>query len=231
MRSLRLSELYTSVQCEGPRVGLPTQFVRFAGCNMRCPGWPCDTQHAIDPAIFMAEGGSTRYQGNGLVAVVAPWPMRVCLTGGEPFLQPEAELHQFCDVLWKAGYSIECFTNGSFEFPPWARQRLQFMMDWKLEGSGEANTNRDVREKNAASLKMGDGLKFVVATEADLHEAKAVYLELVQKYHMHCTFWVGSAWDQVSTAEIVDFMTRERLDWRLNVQVHKFIWPADERGV
>jgi len=69
---MRLSELYTSIQGEGPRVGQPVQFMRFAGCNLRCPSWPCDTQHAIDAARYRHEWETVTPEE--LAGRVPAWP-------------------------------------------------------------------------------------------------------------------------------------------------------------
>jgi 7-carboxy-7-deazaguanine synthase len=233
---LRLSELYTSVQGEGPNTGLPTQFVRFAGCNMRCPGWPCDTQFAIEPSLYMAKNeqgvviGSEKLDADVLVRRLPEWPKHLCLTGGEPFMQKHVDLQEFCEFAWERGYTIEVFTNGSFAFPPWAIGGLRIMMDWKLEGSGEEYTGLEERLRNAQRLHVRDGIKFVVKGFRDLQQAHGVY-EGIKEKDVAAQFWVGSAWGTISDAEIVEYMMEHRLPWRLNIQTHKVIWPAEARGV
>lgn len=225
---LRVSEIYTSVQGEGPRVGELTQFVRFAGCNMRCPLWPCDTEHAINPAIWRIE--SVKHDAMELSAQLAPAVPNLCLTGGEPFMQPAVELQEFVEIAGEAGHRFEFFTNGSFEFPDWAISNCGIMMDWKLSGSGEAMTNVHIRRENALRLRRHHGIKFVVTGDMDLDEAQGVYRNLIAE---GCTaqFWVGAAWDRIDNQTIIDYMVGQELDWKLNVQIHKYIWPADERGV
>jgi len=229
--SLRLSELYTSIQCEGPNTGRPTQFVRFAGCNMRCPGWPCDTPHAIEPSIWRHESEKLDPVrlwdkcfdgGNGVPAL--------CLTGGEPFMQKSGDLQEFVEMAHAAGMQLEVFTNGSFDFPHWALVHLQFIMDWKLTGSGEAATNYNTRMQNAMKLKRSDSIKFVVCDTKDLEEAAGEYLHL-QSRGCSAQFWVGAAWDRIDTQSVIDFVLSNKLPWKLNVQVHKYIWPPDQRGV
>lgn len=231
--TLRLSELYTSIQCEGPNTGRPTQFVRFAGCNMRCPGWPCDTLFAVEPKLYLAEGGSEKLTAKELFARVydeGNAVQNICLTGGEPFLQREAELQEFVDMCSMSGMKIECFSNGSFHYPHWAIVKMQFIMDWKLEGSGEATTNYQERVTNAMKLKRSDHIKFVVKDSHDLEEAAGEYLHL-QSRGCSAQFWVGQAWDQIDVQSIIDFVLSNKLPWNLNVQVHKMIWPPDQRGV
>lgn len=230
---MRLSELYTSIQCEGPNVGRPTQFVRFAGCNMRCPGWPCDTQHAIDPAIYMAEGGSQKLTPSELFDMCfdsGSGVRNLCLTGGEPFLQRNAELQEFVEMCSAAAMKLECFTNGSFIYPDWAIWNLQFIMDWKLEGSGEANTNVTERTQNALRLKRSDHIKFVATNVSDLEQAAIEYIRL-QSRGAVAQFWVGSAWDTLSVDSLIEFVTDNHLPWNVNVQIHKLLWDPNKRSV
>lgn len=230
---LRLSEVYTSTQGEGPNTGRMTQFVRFAGCNMRCPGWPCDTQFAIDPKLYLHDGTTDQLTSMGVFKRVAEWPKRICLTGGEPFLQKTDELRDLCMLLIQANYKLEVFTNGSFYFPSWLAMGCSVMMDWKLTGSGEQDTKRDVRMQNALSLRPGDGIKFVVTNIDDLVEAHDVYIDLMHRseHQPHPEFWVGAAWGKITDQEIIDFVQDYKLPFRLNVQIHKHIWNPELRGV
>ncbi len=209
-----------------------TQFVRFAGCNMKCPGWPCDTPHAIEPKLYIND--STTHTAAELIEKIneANGPPFLCLTGGEPFIQPHALLQEFCELAVSSGYSIECFTNGSVVFPTWALQRMSFMMDWKLEGSGELNSFMEERVKNVAKLRRVDGVKFVICSSKDLNDAYRTWEYLTDTIKaLQPQFWVGAAWDRYDPAVLVEFIEQRGLPWRLNLQTHKYIWPADERGV
>lgn len=236
---LRLSEMYSSIQGEGPRTSIPTIFVRFAGCNMRCPGWPCDTQHAIDPAIW-------RFQSEKLQPVSIATKIEnlaflkgarnICLTGGEPFMQNHDDLHDMINALAHPSLwcTFEVFTNGSYKFPQWTKDpmiNMQFTMDWKLAGSEEENTCLDIRQENALWLDKNDAIKFVVKDQGDLHAAKAV-AEYLWKRGCKAQFWVGRVWDtEITDQDLIEFIQRWKLNWRLNVQVHKFIWDPEKRGV
>jgi 7-carboxy-7-deazaguanine synthase len=228
---LRVNEIYTSLQGEGPFVGLPTQFVRFAGCNMRCPGWPCDTPHAIYPDLIRND--SYKGEARDILKDVADWPRHLCLTGGEPFVQRSVHLKEFVELAWEQGYSIEAFTNGSFQYPEWVKRfGVRLMMDWKLEGSGEAATARENRIWNYNNrLDHRDGVKFVVVDEADLQEALEVWRGLTLGRAHNPQFWIGAAWDRIDNKRIVEFVLEHELPWRLNIQVHKVIWEPNERKV
>jgi 7-carboxy-7-deazaguanine synthase len=234
-QGLRVNEVYTSVQGEGPKTGVLTQFVRFAGCNMRCPGWPCDTQHAIIPALYMNDGVTRKWATGNLAGVVVAnaeetGARNICLTGGEPFMQNHDELRDFIQDLAKASLSVEVFTNGSFKFPRWAFSLSHIMMDWKLAGSGEATTAVGIRLQNSVDLRPYDGIKFVVTSGEDLEEARQLTYGFMRR-GLQAQFWVGAAWDKISDTEIVDYIQATKMPWRLNVQLHKHIWPADKRGV
>lgn len=234
---LRLSELYVSVQGEGPRVGEKTQFIRFAGCNMRCPGWPCDTQHAIDPAIWRVQ--SEKLAINELVSkiidtYVDTGASNLCFTGGEPLMQPQEDLRQVFARLREhvdANWTWEIFTNGSYHIPSWMLSNFHIMMDWKLPGSGESETKLDERLKNAKRLNRDQGIKFVCKDYEDMVEADTLMTGLRRIDDVIAQFWIGAAWGELSEAEVVDYMIEHGLDAKLNVQVHKFVWPAEQRGV
>ena len=225
---LKLSELYTSIQGEGPNVGTLVQFVRFGGCNMRCPGWPCDTNFSVDP-VYSADW--ERVEPAALAEQIrANVVKHVVLTGGEPFVQRERELQELSRLLTIYGHTIEVFTNGSFEFPQWALQNWWFVMDWKLKGSGEGDTRLAIRNMNALRLKSGDAIKFVVTGEKDLEEARLL-TALFLKQGVKAELFVGAAWGHIDDIALIDYIKDHDLPWRLNVQVHKHIWAPELRGV
>lgn len=231
---MRLSELYTSIQGEGPFAGHPTQFIRFAGCNLRCPGWPCDTQHAIDPAKYRHEW--QKVTAADIFEQLAEYPKRVTLTGGEPFLQPEAELRDLFEELVEHGYFIEVFTNGTIKFPVWTQYHVPKIVDWKLPDSGE-NCEDQTRINNVRRLFQNDAVKFVVASRDDFQIARDLAEEHIisqRPWDMLPHLYIGAAWGKVSEAELVEWMLSAQLDdkiWKLNVQVHNYIWDRNKRGI
>lgn len=247
---LRVVEIYPSVQGEGPRTGVPTQFVRFAGCNLRCPGWPCDTEFAINPKQYRKEqtlytvrplqgkfGGDEKALTTELVVPTDELPVppkNVCLTGGEPMLQPADELIDLAVALtdnW--GFTVEMFSNGTMHYPDRLLNVVKVVMDWKLGGSGEGDKNVMTRIDNIERMGVSDehSVKFVCKDLDDLEEALNVY----DKYDLigwpgHVYF--GVVWGQpFTTADLVQAMLEKGVPaWELNVQVHNHIWPANERG-
>jgi len=225
-------EHYTSIQGEGVRTGTPTQFVRFAGCNLRCPGWPCDTPQAIFPDQYRHEYEArqphelaldiwTEYEATGA--------RNICITGGEPFVQRELALELLLQQLIALHLSVEVFTNGTRIIPgPWLAL-AHITMDWKLPGSGEAQKEPEIRLINARKLKPTDVIKFVIANDDDLEEALAIDQRILSTHTMAKT-WIGAAWGY-PTDKLVEFITAHKLPWNLNVQTHKYIWSAEERYV
>src|SRR3954453_11653509 len=122
MTKMRLSEVYLSVQGEGPRVGLPTVFVRFAGCNLRCEGWACDTPFAIYPEMYrqdsvLLDPGDI---ADRILQVANPGTASICFTGGEPYLQNHDALFELVKILSQHYDQFEVFTNGTIVYPEWA---------------------------------------------------------------------------------------------------------------
>lgn len=230
---MRVDEIYVSVQGEGPRVGLPTVFARFGGCNLRCPGWPCDTQHAILPEF--RNNWIRRTPGeiyDDVIYQVDKTPkMNICFTGGEPFLQNNDEFksltHQLLDH--DSIGTIECFTNGTIAYPAWALESIHFIMDWKLPGSGEDPLN-EVRLLNLMELGEKDAIKFVIKDQEDFNVARELYVKYVENKSLVQVFY-GVAWDSISNADLVDLVLTAELPWRLNMQVHNIIWDRNLRGI
>lgn len=230
---LRLLEHYTSTQGEGPRVGQLTQFVRFAGCNLKCPSWPCDTQFAIDPALYRAE----QQQVSALevaerirVEQVANGATNICLTGGEPFLQRAADLTLLVKELFGGYFTFEVFTNGTMPLhAAMLDMQVAPVLDWKLPGSGEDYADM-TRMRNITVMrnrKLG-AIKFTVADEEDFNLARALW----QKHNgdnLLETF-VGPVWGKVEPEQVVKWMMKYQLPWRLNIQSHNYIYGAQVRG-
>ena len=230
---LRLLEHYTSTQGEGPRVGVLTQFVRFAGCNLKCPKWPCDSQFAIDPAQYRAE--QTMVSPDELASRVrtveaVDGSRNICFTGGEPFLQKNEDLVALVRELSYQGFRFEVFTNGTFLIPASILDMsVAPVLDWKLPGSGETSANAN-RIRNVEIMKgrhLGS-IKFTVVDKDDFELARALWLDFLQDGTLE-TF-VGPVWNKVEPQQVVDWIREYRLPWRLNIQAHNYIYGAQTRG-
>lgn len=232
---LRLNEHYVSFQGEGPNVGKLTQFVRFSGCNMRCPGWPCDTPHAVHPHLWKDDPKKSAIEVADQIGQMfhETGARHICLTGGEPMLQNPDYLRAM--IMRVRLHSVpratfDMFSNGSFLYPSWLLQdpSIDIVMDWKLPGSGEENTKLEEREANLRQLRQHDAVKFVCVDEADMRYAFGVYNDL--KHVFRGKWYVGAAWDSLTASTIMKFVADNRLPWILNVQVHKYLF-GEQRGV
>jgi 7-carboxy-7-deazaguanine synthase len=198
---------------------------------MRCPGWPCDTPHAIEPALWKND---PKYDADILAAKIVEeryrtGAHRVCLTGGEPLMQDKDALRALIMHICEAELSIDIFSNGSFIYPEWLMKNpaVTIIMDWKLDGSGEADTKLEERFINLRQLRRQDCVKFVVTSYADLDEAHALWREW---HYVRATPYVGAAWSHITDKQLVDYVMAHKLPWKLNVQLHKHIW-GEVRGV
>lgn len=230
---MRVVEHYSSVQGEGPKVGQPTQFVRFAGCNYKCAGWACDTQHAIDPRLYRDLQVSKSDEEIVADAKTKPgW--NICLTGGEPMMQGPSKITQLAKLFIDEGYSVEMFSNGSFLYSTDLLAHVDIVMDWKLAGSGEGENhipNRVINLENMDKCTPGrHSVKFVCIDQDDVEEALA-QVDMLGLSSSRLNVYFGVVWGKWKEADLVDYLLARGLDWqwKLNVQLHNHIWPANER--
>ena len=205
--TLRITEIFHSLQGETSRAGLPTVFVRLTGCPLRC-SW-CDTEYAFN-------GGTTRSLTDILSEVASHHCQTVCVTGGEPLSQKNCLplLTALCD----AGYSVSLETSGAIDIAG-VDPRVSRIMDLKAPGSGEEARNLLA---NIALLTLCDELKLVLASEADYEWAKARIAEygLTER----CPVLLAPVQGQLRPAELAAWILRDRLPVRMQVQLHKIIW-------
>lgn len=237
-RKLRVVEIYLSIQGEGPRVGDPTVFIRFGGCNLRCPLWPCDSQFAIDPKYRNEWTQMTpREIVDKVNEITEGWDcFNICLTGGEPFLQPNDALEELCNLLMDATQTayLECFSNGTLLYPDWASTRINFVVDWKLGGSGEAGIGYNKRIENLRRLTSFDAIKFTIAGREDYEQARHISEAVIPGLETdpkQFEIFAGIVWGKVTNEELVTWMLEDKLNWRLNVQVHNHVWDRNKRGI
>jgi 7-carboxy-7-deazaguanine synthase len=231
---VRLSELYVSMQGEGPRVGLPTVFVRFGGCNLRCALWPCDTPYAVDPKVYRNE-----WEQIGIPPMIdritelsaSTGATNVCFTGGEPFLQKEDQLNEVIRSLGAAGYHLEAFTNGTLMYSRTALKYVDMVMDWKLPGSGEDIDNQIRLHENLPRMKNDPrhAIKFTIAGWADFIAAKHIWEDRLKGHPVQV--FAGIVWGKMENEELVKWILNHQLPWRYNVQVHNHIWDRSQRAI
>lgn len=210
--SLRITEIFSSVQGESSRVGLPTVFVRLTGCPLRCT-W-CDTEYAF-------QGGVTRTIEDVVADIQARGLRHVCVTGGEPLAQKTCLtlLTRLCD----AGLSVSLETSGALDISS-VDPRVSCIMDLKAPGSGELARNR---MENLAELDERDEVKFVLADEHDYQWA----VEMVSTHALaqRCSVLFSPVHGALSAEALAEWIVRDRLPVRFQLQLHKILWH-DARG-
>jgi len=237
--TLRVNEIYTSFQGEGPNVGAPTVFVRFVGCNLKCPGWPCDSQHAIDPKLYRKDMVSYGTADAFAAAVIQEWrPGRnICFTGGEVTLQPIEDLERALNLVkHHTGTDFELFTNGTRWWPEGFRGYFNtIILDWKLPGSGEVISGDQAMhlDRNIHRLRPTDAIKFTVTGDSDFEEAATRYRALEKEYdgiglpQVYC----GPVWGAIEAEVVAGWILDAGMPWFLNVQTHKYVWDPDKRRI
>ncbi|MCX5899083.1 MAG: radical SAM protein [Proteobacteria bacterium] len=211
---MKISEIFTSIQGETSFVGLQFTFVRLTGCNLRCSY--CDTQYAYE------EG--TEYSLDTVVAEVNKRAVpRVVITGGEPLLQDETCI--LCSRLLDAGVTVLLETNGSILIKD-VDQRVHRILDMKCPGSG---MDKYMNLQNIDYLTVRDEIKFVISDRKDFEWA----LEILKQHEMqgraHVLFSPVS--DRLHPQELAEWILQEKLNVRLQLQIHRYIWPDRRRGV
>ncbi len=215
METLAVNEIFFTIQGESSRAGLPCAMVRLGGCNLRC-SW-CDTQYAC-------EESAPRMTVEAVLAAVAQFPTkRVEVTGGEPMLQDATAL-LLADFL-AAGYEVLLETNGSVDLAS-VPGGVRTIMDVKCPASGEAGTTH---WDNLAHMTATDEVKFVLADEDDYDYAR----KIIDQYDLlgRCGLIVSPCAGLLDSDTLAAWILRDGLDVRLGLQLHKFIWPAEARGV
>lgn len=222
MERYKVVEKFISINGEAAHAGELACFIRFAGCNLDC-GY-CDTKWANTPQVEY-----TWMTTAELYAYIMESGVRnVTLTGGEPLIQKD-----IAALIEKLGQNpalrVEIETNGSVDIAPYKQRpdNVCMTLDYKLPGSGmESNMRTD----NYQWLRPQDVVKFVVSTQQDLEVAKQV----IQRYALceKATVYLSSAFGEISPAQMVAFMIQNKMkDVRLQLQMHKYIWDPNRKGV
>lgn len=211
--TLRVTEIFYSLQGETSRVGLPTVFIRLTGCPLRC-GY-CDTAYAF-------HGGASMTLAAALEAAARYRTRYVTVTGGEPLAQKNciALLRALCDE----GYSVSLETSGAIEVSRVDR-RVAKILDLKTPGSGEAEKNL---WGNLAHMTPRDEIKFVICNEADYEWAKRQLCE--RRLEVVCPVLFSPSYRDLPATQLADWILRDQLPVRMQVQLHKQLW-GEKPGV
>ena len=205
--TLRISEIFFSLQGEASRVGLPTVFVRLTGCPLRCT-W-CDTAYAFT--------GGEAMELDAVLAEVGRYPTRhVCVTGGEPLAQKNCL--ELLTALCDKGYDVSLETSGALDIAA-VDPRVSRIMDLKAPDSGESGRNR---WQNLPCLTGKDEIKIVVASRGDYEWARDVIAR--ERLAERCPVLLSPAQGVVEPAELADWILTDGLLVRFQLQLHKVLW-------
>ena len=214
--SLKVNEIFFSIQGESSHAGRPCAFIRLAGCNLRCSY--CDTRYAY-------EEGSWR-EMNDIEQEIRPFGCSLVeVTGGEPLLQ--AETPELVRRLLDNGYTVLLETNGSLDIGA-IDERCCRIVDMKCPSSGEADKNRI---ENLAILTPNDEVKFVIDDRGDFDYARTLIAERLSGRRDLKPPLFSTVFGRLAPERLARWILEEHLDVRLQIQLHKVIWGAEKRGV
>lgn len=229
-----VNEIYNSIEGEGVQAGKLTTFVRFAGCNLACK-W-CDSKYALGI--------------NRETTLMSPAQIieqikfhNVTLTGGEPLFR--SGIIEFIKFLLKKGYHVNLETNGSLSIKDLyrisGRENLTIMMDYKARSS---NNRPTTKLDNFQYLTSHDAVKFVISSEADFNEFFDIWEKVIMPkrwFKGSYQVFLSSCFEDIYPADLYKLQAAgyERTNYkkeyeervRLQLQMHKYIWPPDQRGV
>ncbi len=241
--TLVINEIYLSLQGESSWAGWPCVFVRLTSCNLRCSY--CDTAYAFTQGREMALPEIlARVDALARPFASHPAPFRlplVELTGGEPLLQKNSLplMRSLCD----AGFSVLLETSGALDIAP-VDARVRRIMDLKCPSSGESRCNR---WENLRHLRNTDEVKFVIGTRQDYDWAKQIVL--TRNLDALCPVLFSWVWPllpgqrdkslrkvpagqaPITRQQLAELIIADALPVRFQLQMHKFIWPPDQKGV
>lgn len=216
-----LVEKFISINGEGPKAGMLAAFLRMKGCNLSCnycdtawanvPDCPFESLSISEIIDWLKENGSNN----------------VTLTGGEPLSIPHIDT--LIEELGKASFDVEIETNGSMPLSSFCSlsHRPAFTMDYKCPDS---NMEPYMCLDNFSLLTEKDCVKFVVSSEKDLDRAR----QITEQYHLdkRCRVYLSAVFGRIEPRSITEYMIKHQWnDVRLQLQMHKFIWPPQQRGV
>jgi 7-carboxy-7-deazaguanine synthase len=210
-----ITEIFKSIQGESTFAGLPCIFVRFTGCNLRCH-W-CDTAYAF-------HGGQKMNVEDVLAKVRQLGGKLVELTGGEPLLQDD--VHPLAEQLLGEGFQVLVETSGERYIGKLPRAAVR-VVDVKCPGSGEGES---FCADNLQALERKDQIKFVIADENDYRYAS----DFMHQHDLRSRVdevILSPVFGQLHPRQLAEWILRDKLDVRLGLQIHKFIWDPDMHGV
>lgn len=223
---MKVVEIFTSIDGEGKRAGMPTTFIRLYGCNLRCSY--CDTRYGCEGNEYQ-----TMSVSDVVKACVERGIASVTVTGGEPLIHDNVEV--LVAKLLERGFWVNIETNGSVDVNVFrnnlrrahcrSMNRLFFTVDCKCPSSG---MDKHMVFEMYGQLLRDDVLKFVVGSKADMMFAKSI----VDRSIIAARIYFSPVFGAIEPKDIVQFiLDNEMYNCRVQLQMHKFIWNPQERGV
>lgn len=211
---MRITEIFYSIQGESSFIGMPCIFIRTTGCNLRCV-W-CDTAYAFY--------GGAEMSLDEIIAKIKEYPCKLVeLTGGEPMLQHE--ILELSRRLLERGYTVLMETGGSVDLSK-LDPRVIKIMDIKCPGSGEHEKNY---WPNLEILQPHDQVKFVLKDRRDYEWACEVIRQRALDRRCHLLF--SPVHGELDLQQLANWMLTDGINARFQIQLHKYIWHPDRRGV
>ena len=210
---MKVCEIFSSIQGESSFAGLPCTFIRLTGCNLRCSY--CDTSYAYyEGQELTADEIIREVQRTGINLVE--------ITGGEPLLQNES--HLLIKRLIDEGYKVLVETNGSQDIKKIAKKAI-VILDIKTPGSG---MSKEMDFTNLDYIKSSDEIKFVITNREDYEWSK----DIIQKYKLmeRCKLLLSPAFGTLPPENLAKWIIGDKLKIRFNLQLHKYIFSAEQRG-
>ncbi|WP_129211933.1 7-carboxy-7-deazaguanine synthase QueE [Candidatus Pseudomonas adelgestsugas] len=209
--TLRITEIFYSLQGETRTAGLPTVFIRLTGCPLRCQY--CDSAYAFS--------GGTVYTIDNIIEQVAYFkPRYACVTGGEPLAQPNSIqlLKRLCDT----GYEVSLETSGALDISA-VDLRVSRVVDLKTPDSKEAHRNL---YDNIDLLTANDQVKFVICSRGDYNWATSKLIQYdLNRRAGEVLFSLSH--DDLNARDLADWVVADNLPVRLQLQLHKYLWNND----
>lgn len=212
---LKINEIYLSIQGESTKAGSPCVFVRLTYCNLRCTY--CDTEYAFY--------NGKEYSIDQVIEMVKEYECKLVeITGGEPLVQDD-ECRLLMKRLCDENFEVMLETGGSLPIEE-VDTRVKIIMDLKCPSSGMVKKNL---YDNINFLKPDDELKFVIGSREDYDWTK----EIINKYGLQhkCIILFSVVFGKLEPVKLIEWMLHDRIGARFQLQMHKFIWQPDTKGV
>ena len=228
---MQINEIFASIDGEGIRTGYLVTFIRTQFCSLKCIY--CDTKYSLDACD---NNGNKQYIDMSVEEILQQCKdlgnRRITFTGGEPLIQKDAQ--ELISVLTINDFEVNIETNGAVDIKPFKdinfeqpvdHKNVIFTMDWKSPYSGMRDK---MIESNLDLLNSRDVLKFVVANKEDLADMK----DIITRHKLKCSIFVSPVFGQIEGKDIVKYMQNNNLqNVRLQLQLHKYLWDPNMRGV